>query len=95
MAKELVLMSKKKYEELTQNKQSDLQNDINQKKEATINFETPQCSDQNFPAQSGDGLIVRQQFSGYGVPGISNRVLQKSKKSIKKKKKTKIQWLKF
>lgn len=100
MAKELVLVPKKKYEELLmQNKQSDLptsavKDDIDQKSKSPQDLKTTQCSDGHFPVQSGEGLIVRKRFNGKGLPGISNSLLQKSKKP-KKKKKTKIQWLKF
>lgn len=99
MAKELVLVPKKKYEELMQNKQTDLTNStkdhIDQQRKLTENLNTLSASDGHSAVQSGEGLIVRQRLVGKGLPGISNRLLQKSKKPTKKKKKTKIRWLKF
>ena len=56
MAKELVLIPKKKYEELMQNKHSDLlfkakEGDIEKNTESTENCKTSQSSDGHFPVQ--------------------------------------------
>ena len=104
MAKELVLMPQKKYEELLQNKQTDLlcnheKSDINKNTEPTENFKNSQSedvdkktepindSDDRTTVQLGKEFTVKQQFIGKGLPGIPNRVLQKTKKSTKRKKK--------
>lgn len=106
MAKELVLIPRKKYEELCNH---DKKSDINKNTEPTENFKNSQSedvdkkpepindSDDRTTVQSGEGFVVKQRSIGRGLPGISNRVLKKTKKStrMKKNKKTNIQWLKF
>ena len=59
MAKELVLIPKKKYEELMQNKQPDLlcnakKGDIDKNTEPTEDFKISQSSDRHFTVESED-----------------------------------------
>lgn len=99
MAKELVLIPQKRYEELLQNKQTEILPKHETKDDLTVDevTEREQCVKETLPVQTGKGLIVRKKRSmGKGLPGIANRCLRKikSNKSTKKKK-TKIQWIKF
>ena len=99
MAKELVLILKKRYKELTQSKQSDLlpkhateaDLTVGEKSQKKQGSECEQCVDEKPSVQNGKGLIVRKQFIGDGLPGIANRSLR-NKRS---KKKTNIQWITF
>lgn len=98
MAKELVLIPKRRYEEL-QSKQTDVSPKHAMEDDLTIGETAerkPDSECKQTSVQNGGGLIVRKQLLGDGLPGIANRSLR-IKKPMKpvKKKKTNIQWLKF